>query len=92
MLAQQRSMNDSDFGKKKSVYWNVPSVPPSSEVRDETRVASMLSLTMALSLAKTFGAQSEQILHLTPYIYFLFHLRLVHRQCDVGGDFAEFAG
>jgi hypothetical protein len=55
-------MNDSDSAsgtKKKSVYWNLPTSQSGAEPRDDTKIASMLSLTMTLSLAKTLGTQSK---------------------------------
>lgn len=61
MLAHQRSMNESgsESGKKKSVYWNLPSAQSGTEPKDDAKIGSMLSLTMTLSLAKTLGNQSK---------------------------------
>jgi len=65
MLTHQKSMNeggDSDSGKKRSVYWNLPAAHSSTEPRDDAKVGSMLSLTMTLSLAKTLGSQNSAML------------------------------
>jgi hypothetical protein len=55
-------MNQSDSGKKSSSYWNLPTVHVKDGIRDDFRTASLLSLTMTLSLAKTLGAQSPTML------------------------------
>jgi hypothetical protein len=55
-------MNQSDSGKKSSIYWNLPTVHVKDGIRDDFRTASLLSLTMTLSLAKTLGAQSPTML------------------------------
>jgi hypothetical protein len=65
MLTHQKSMNDggdSDSGKKRSVYWNLPAAQSGTEPRDDAKVGSMLSLTMTLSLAKTLGSQNSAML------------------------------
>jgi hypothetical protein len=65
MLSHQKSINDggdSDSGKKRSVYWNLPATQSGIEPRNDAKVGSMLSLTMTLSLAKTFGSQNSAML------------------------------
>lgn len=61
MLENLRSLSDSAASKSGggSIYWNLPELSKNAAAADEATKATMMSLTMSLSLAQSLGAQSK---------------------------------